>query len=288
VGAQLPPGAPMAPPISGMSGMPGQSGPHPAQLAFNAPYGYLAPPETRPSTARPWWVWFAGGAAAVGLGIAAAIWVAGRRDRELTPRPAHVLPAPAASASSAPPTAQPIEPPPPPAQLVEVRFDSLPSGGVFAEGSPSELCHTPCAFDIDLSDGGPGDRRTFLVKRSGYVDSPVTVDLTGGRREFQVVLEHVAADPVAAGHAETRPRDPSSDSKSDKSDTSAHHPGKRPVRPARASKDAATRDAQVTRDPRDADADHPSAPAEPAPAAPKQPGTPPIDPADTLDPFRKK
>src|SRR5439155_2813021 len=42
-----------------------------------------------PEHATPWWVWFAGGAFAVGLGIAGAVWYA---NREPAPAPA---PAPA-------------------------------------------------------------------------------------------------------------------------------------------------------------------------------------------------
>src|SRR5439155_25076947 len=91
-----------------------------------------------PST--PWWVWFVGGAVAVGLGIGAAVWYAGRSD-----------PAPQVAPAAAP--QQPVvtpEPLPARPKLVELKFDSLPSGGVYEDGHSAELCRTPCTFNVDL------------------------------------------------------------------------------------------------------------------------------------------
>jgi eukaryotic-like serine/threonine-protein kinase len=238
-----------------------------------------------PPPAMPGWVWFAGGAAAVGLGVAAAIWFAGGDEPRIatrpgvpvvsapapaatpppTPSPTPAAPAPAASPAPSPaPTAG--EPPARPG-LIEVRFDAQPSGSVFADGRPTELCRTPCAFDIDLADGGALDRRVFLVRRAGYVDAPVTVDLTGAQRAFQVNLVR-AAEPVA--HA----RDGHDSKDSDR------RPARRPGKSAR--KDRQT----VAHEPPDTSASRTAEPEAPQPPAPPKP--PAIDPADTLDPFRKK
>src|SRR5262249_26475912 len=111
------------------------------------------------------------------------------------------------------PTTQPADSPPAHPQLIEVRFDSLPSGSVFAVGLSAELCRTPCAFNIDLSDAGPTDPREFVVKRDGYADSPITVDLTTDKRAFHVLLKHTATtaqpDTEHAEHTEhtDRPSD---------------------------------------------------------------------------------
>jgi serine/threonine protein kinase len=207
------------------------------------------------SKPTPAWVWFGGGALAVGLGITAAIWYAGPDAPDLAPRQApHLTDEPGGSAAPVL-----IAPPPAPA-LIAVRFDSEPSGGgVFARGRAAELCRTPCALDIDLTDGGPTDARVFDVKRAGFAAGQVTVDLTAGSRAYTVVLraaaggeptKHSAAKPIA--HA-----------------SKSHG---MPVEPPPASP--------------------PPAPVEPAPAPPppaKKPAHPArstIDPSDTIDPFR--
>jgi hypothetical protein len=141
---------------------------------------------------------------------------------------------------------------------------------VFADGQPTELCRTPCAFDIDPADGGPTDHRVFVVKRAGYVDHPVTVDLAGTQREFQVALQRAAP---GAAHPEAGPNDAHADGK----DGADRHTAKRPARPAR--KAGGRSDV--------APETKPDAPSEPEARPAKKPA-PTIDPTDTLDPFRKK
>ena len=125
---------------------------------------------------------------------------------------------------------------------------------MYAAGQPTELCHTPCALQIERSDGDAGDHRSFVVRRDGYRDAAIAVDLTAAQRDFRVELEAIA--PAAKPPAPPRP---------------ARRPSRRPSKPAAP--------------------ERPEAPAvtppvpEPAPAKPS-PST--IDPADTLDPFRKK
>jgi serine/threonine-protein kinase len=245
---------------------PGVTGSQPPQLLGAISY----PPQPR-TAAAPWWPWLAGGGAAIGVGIAAAIWYAGGGDAPAPPpKPASRAPA-APAAVPAPPTPAAIAPPPPARpQLVEVRFDAQPGGSVFAEGRPAELCRTPCAFEIDRSDGGPADHRVFVIRRTGYVDSPITVDLAGDQREFHAVLQRGAPG---------------------KADTADRRPGKRPGKPPK--KDRAAR---APGNAGEADvAARPGKPAEVTPPATRPPPTTisppavaPIDPADTLDPFRKK
>ncbi len=140
------------------------------------------PPELAPT---PWWMWIAGGTCAVALGIGAAVWYAGRHGK---PEPMH---------TKAPLTTPIVEPVPvAPPRLVTLHFDSLPSGGVYADGHSAELCRTPCAFNIDLKDGDALDHRAFVVRSEGYRDKSVTVDLTGVQREFHLTLDR--EEPVAA------------------------------------------------------------------------------------------
>jgi serine/threonine-protein kinase len=271
----------------------------PPPLTLEGSYRLPTPPAA--AAAMPWWLWFSGGALAVGVGIVAALWFAGRGP-DLSPRPAPTSPpaaaptagaaAPTAAATdSAPavttaatataptgapgstagaPTTDPAGPTAPPAPrpaLIEVRFDSTPSASVFADGQPAELCRTPCAFDIDPADGGSTEQRVFVVRRAGYVDREVTVDLAGTARDFQVALQHT--EPAAA-----HPRDPHADGK----DGADRHTVKRPARPAH-KPGGRGEVAPAARA-------EPDAPAQPDARTAKKP--PPIDPTDTLDPFRKK
>jgi serine/threonine protein kinase len=277
------------------------SGGYPPPMTLHGAYS-LPPPMTLEGSYRlpaahaasptPWWLWFSGGALAVGIGIAAALWFAGRSASEIPRRPAPTSrPAPAATPSStgAPSVAATaaVAPSPPAATagsgavttdstmapapsahpaLIEVRFDSTPSASVFADGQSTELCRTPCAFDIDPADGGSTDHRGFVVRRAGYVDRAVAVDLAGTEREFRVTLQH--AEPAAA-----HPR-------ADAKDGADHHTVKRPARPAKkpGRGDIAT----------DARPDPAAEPGAPPAARPAKKPAPPIDPTDTLDPFRKK
>jgi eukaryotic-like serine/threonine-protein kinase len=287
------------------------SGSQPSSLAFRGQYSDAPAPARTMGT--PWWLWAAGSAVAVTLGIGAAVWYAGRATPSLDPRPApsiaatapvRVPPLPASgTADTAPPRPAPAAVLPP--QLVEVRFDSLPSGGVFADGHPAELCRTPCAFNIDLSDGGSADHRGFVVRRDGYTDAPITVDLTTTKREYRVVLQQAAAPAVTATDRTDR-----TDARPDKR-SGKHAPRtsrKDPAAARDAARETAARDPAAARDAaretaaRDAAAKETAARdaaakdherdrlidptgGKPAPAKPTNPR---IDAADTLDPFHKK
>ena len=165
-------------------------------------------PADAPDKPTAWWVWLLGGAIAVGLGVGGAVWYAGRDGDAHPTRP--TLSTPTATPVGSPTPGEPGTPIAP--KLVEVRFDSLPSAGVFADGHSAELCRTPCAFNVDLADGGATDQRAFVVRVAGYQDKQVVVDLTAKHPELHVTLERSAgatpgegSGPGSATPAEIRP-----------------------------------------------------------------------------------
>ena len=154
-----------------------------------APNGYASVTPAKSTM----WPWLLGGAVAVGLGITAALFYVQRSDDTKAADVAAVqMPVVAPTPLVEPAPQLPVAP----AKQVELRFDSLPSGGVYAEGHSAELCRTPCAFNIDLADGGPTDHRNFVVRSEGYLDKTIAIDLTSAQREFHVNLEHDVA-PIA-------------------------------------------------------------------------------------------
>jgi eukaryotic-like serine/threonine-protein kinase len=161
------------------------TGPNPFIASYtNQGYSNMMLPTPPAQSATPWWVWFVGGAIAVGLGIGAAVWYANRSTSKSEP----VAAKPVASSLQA----TPIDPASEQPQFVELRFDSLPSGSVYAEGQSAELCTTPCATKLDMKDGGSTQRRAFIVRSTGYKDGRLDVDLTAAPREFTVTLEREA------------------------------------------------------------------------------------------------
>jgi serine/threonine-protein kinase len=218
-------------------------------------------PENKPT---PAWLWFVGGALAVGLGITGAIWYAGTDTPDLSPRQAPHLAQPAPAAAPVLVTPTPAARP----ELIAVRFDSAPSGSsVFAHGRDAELCRTPCSLNIDLTDGGAADVRAFDVKHAGFAPGQVTVDLTGDQRAYTVAL---AADspPVAATHEP------------------AHEPAHEIKHVAKHARPAVHKDATPAASKPDPDpvvADDP--PTAPPPVKKPRPSNQTIDPSDTLDPF---
>jgi serine/threonine protein kinase len=178
-------GVPHQPMIPAMQTPGHLSGPNQSVAYYtNAGYSQMMLPTPPPQQVTPWWVWFVGGALAVGLGIAAAVWYANRSSEKAVEI--------AAKTEVNKPLATPIDPAAQKPQFVELRFDSLPSGGVYAEGQSAELCTTPCATKLDMKDGGSTERRAFIVKSTGYKDGRIDVDLTTGQHDFKITLDREA------------------------------------------------------------------------------------------------
>jgi serine/threonine-protein kinase len=209
---------------------------HPSQVQMFAPsQTYVAPARS------PWWMWAAGGLVAIGLGIGAAVWVAGGHGA-----------APVAPAT--PPVTQPVVADTPiTPKTASVRFDSLPAASVYADGHAAELCKTPCSYDVDLRDGGPTDRRTFVVRQAGYLDAQIAVDLTAAHPALSVTLERVPAVVAPPPADPTPPVEP------------------KHVHPTHTAKPVEAK---------------PAVPVEAKPV--KQPGGDTIDQTETLDPFHSK
>jgi serine/threonine protein kinase len=242
-------------------------------------YSQYSLPETAPppEPATPWWVWFVGGAFAVGLGIAGALWYAGGEEPAAKPAPV------------AQPTANPIDPTVASPKLVELRFDSLPSGGVYADGRSAELCRTPCTFNVNLTDGGPTDRRSFVVRADGYQDGKVEVDFTKSERDFSVSLEKTAptippATPAVVDMSNDQPVERTEKGSAKKTG------GKKTAKKESKTDDKKPEDKVVepakVEDKKPLVDDTKLEPVEKKPEEKKKVG--PIDPTDTIDPFRRK
>lgn len=249
-----------------------------------------------PVKTTPWYVWFVGGALAVGLGIGGATWYAGSLDSPTATAPA-----------AAPPTSA----------LVEIRLSSTPGGAaVFKEGSDTELCRTPCALNLDPSERGGQPVRAFVLRREGFVDQPVVVDLAGPQRAFSLTLTEqppvppaiepepavtdVAADvpaipatppgtdPSTASDDAGEPATDATDATGEAPASDRRRPGKtrKPAKGA-GSTSASSDEFQMPARP------EPAPPPEPAPVAPpEKPATPSktgkIDRSETIDPFRAR
>lgn len=138
--------------------------------------------------AQPTWGRFIVGVVAASLGVAGALWCASSGAsltlaKSGTTKPSVTPIADATTVGEVKPTT-----------FVALRFDSQPSGSVYADGRPAELCRTPCSFDVDTTEGLA---RKFIVRSDGYNDWLLDVDLSGAKRDFQVTLKRIT--PTIAG-----------------------------------------------------------------------------------------
>ncbi len=254
---------PTPPHASGMA-----SQPNPALLYSQYTQQPAAPVE---SARTPLWLWLVGAAVAIGGGVAGALWYANREPAQ--PAPA-AQPAPVQMATTPAPPAPTVDPAQPaPPQLVELRFDSLPSAGVFADGHSAELCHTPCNYTFDVKDGA---KRTLVVRADGYRDKSIDVDLASDQREFSVTLDHVAPPPREPEPA-VETESPATTSKK----THATHATKH------AKPEAKPDDKPVETKPDDKPVETKVEPPPPPPPDTTKKPDDKIDPADTHDPFRR-
>ncbi|HSN29637.1 MAG TPA: serine/threonine-protein kinase [Kofleriaceae bacterium] len=236
------------------------SQPNPALLYSQYTQQPVAPVEV---SRTPLWLWLVGAAVAIGGGVAGALWYANREPAE--PAPA-AQPAPVQMATTTAPPAPTVDPAQPaPPQLVELRFDSLPSAGVFADGHSAELCHTPCNYTFDVKDGA---KRTLVVRADGYRDKSIDVDLASDKREFSVTLEREAEAPV---EAETTP----TTSKKSHATHATKHATKTEEKAVEAKTEEKPAETKV------------ETPPPPPPADTTKKPDDKIDPADTHDPFRR-
>jgi hypothetical protein len=218
----------------------------------------------------PWWMWFTGGAVAVGLGIGGATWYVRSTSPSLAPHQAALPPMMARPAA---------------ATLIELRLSSSPTdSAVYKQGSATELCRTPCLLHLDPEDGTV-PVRPFVLSRAGFEDTVLAVDLRGAKREFHVTLSTSEPAPDIAPTASV-PEMP---------DTPTAHalpskPRGRKEPPRENSKlgdPAATNLVSPGRRSIDADAE-PASSSQPLGGTPLDPGKLPgkIDRSETIDPFR--
>ncbi len=219
----------------------------------NTPYNNYT--STSATGRSPWARYIGFGSIAIAVGVVCAmVYIHGNHDPEPVARSAPVVVPPLA-----PP---PLVVPAPIAKLeqIELRFDSLPSAGIYAEGHSAELCRTPCAFNVELTtESDAKGKRTFIVRSQGYLDKQIVVDLGAAQREFHVTLDHDMV-PIEGGSVDEPLKKPTRAQtklkKSPKTD--------KPVEPVK----------PVVEDPPVPEAKKPTVPATT------------IDPTDTHDPFK--
>ena len=74
----------------------------------------------------------------------------------------------------------------------KVRFSSRPTNAeLFAAGSKKSLCVTPCTMAIDPEDGGSKTRRIFVLRREGFKDETVRIDLARPPKDLDLALERL-------------------------------------------------------------------------------------------------
>jgi hypothetical protein len=74
---------------------------------------------------------------------------------------------------------------------IRVRVVSTPPGELHAAGRRGALCETPCALNINPGDGGSARERIYIIKRRGYRDETIAIDLTDPPRQLRVDLQRL-------------------------------------------------------------------------------------------------
>jgi serine/threonine protein kinase len=78
---------------------------------------------------------------------------------------------------------------------IRVRVVSHPAGELHAAGRKgAALCETPCALTINPRDGGDTERRFYIIKRPGYKDELISIELTAPPKRLRVELEKLQSD----------------------------------------------------------------------------------------------
>jgi eukaryotic-like serine/threonine-protein kinase len=99
---------------------------------------------------------------------------------------------------------------------IRVRIVSRPVGELFSSGRRGALCETPCALTINPGDGDSDQHRVYVVKRPGYKDRKISIDLSDPPRQVRVDLEK-----VRASRGDRARRDTKGDEEEDGSDGAA-------------------------------------------------------------------
>lgn len=73
--------------------------------------------------------------------------------------------------------------------LVAVRFNAQPNADVFVYGETSPVCTTPCEHSIDPTDGGSPSRRDFVLRKVGYEDAVVSINLRDPPKAVDISLK---------------------------------------------------------------------------------------------------
>jgi serine/threonine protein kinase len=247
-------------------------------------------------TAPRRWPWITAAIAIAAAAAGAAFAVATSSD----------LPSPASAATPPPASHAVVQSLPPgtaagtPPHTVDVRIDATPAGDVFAAGTDTRLCTTPCAITVDPADGGDRERRSFTVRRAGFFDEPVVIDLDGPSQQVALMRARRRPPPTPAVEPEVLTETDGEELGAETPDEPDDAPASARERTDRRSRRDRDRDRSDKNDRSDSSdrsvkndkADKPAEPVvAPAPAKPAEPPPPrrrpgPVDPADTLDPFR--
>ena len=259
------------------------SAPHPSLI-----YSHTRSRRRRPEPARRRsWVWLVGGALAIGRRWSPAR--CGTRPRGLERRAGSPLRR-AQPATSAAPIERRTAP-----QLVELRFDSLPSGGVFEDGHVRRAVPHALRVQRQPQATAARRRRTFVVQARRLPGRAWSSSISHApSADFTVTLDAACRRPRAADGAASTTRRSASPSSRRKpaSKRSQGRQGAEPTRPRQAAKTAGRQaERQEPSDPKiEPDRPRPTTATRPTTRRPRSPTTKKpgdkIDPADTLDPFR--
>jgi len=166
-----------------------------------------------------------------------------------------------------------VAPAAPRAPIISVRIDAPVGANVLAANANVVVCAAPCTVAIDPADGGSTVQRDFVVRKPGFVDHPITVDLADPPVALTVTLEPRAAAAAAPDGETRRPSRGDRDKDRDRKEpppvvVETREPPPPPPPPI--------------------DAVKPPPPPPPDPG--KKPGKtgPAVDPTATIDPFAPK
>ncbi|HUS65917.1 MAG TPA: serine/threonine-protein kinase [Kofleriaceae bacterium] len=108
------------------------------------------------------------------------------------------------------------------APSIVVRIMSTPPGAKLTpSGKKGVVCETPCSVTINPGDGGSTSKRTYVLRRDGYVDDTVTIELDKPPKQLEVDLKRVPKPEPEPKKKDPEPKkkDPEPKKKDPKGDT---------------------------------------------------------------------